>query len=44
MIYARKRNERISKEYYALAEKFGRQDHDCTAMLHLIEEVTNLKK
>ena len=35
---------RISKEYYALAEKFGRQDHDCTAMLHLIEEVTNLKK
>ena len=35
---------RISKEYYALSEKFGRQDHDCTAMLHLIEEVTNLKK
>ena len=39
------RNQKItSEQHIALAEKFGRQDHDCTAMLHLIEEITNLKK
>ena len=35
---------RISKEYFALAKKFNRQDQDCTAMLHLIEDIANLKK
>jgi len=35
---------RISKEYFALAKKFNREDQDCTAMLHLIEEINNLKE
>ena len=35
---------RISKEYFALAKKFDRQDQDCTAMLHLVEDIANLKK
>ena len=35
---------RIAKEYFALAKKFDRQDQDCTAMLHLIEDIENLKK
>ena len=35
---------RISKEYFALASKFNRQNQDCTAMLHLIEDISNLNK
>ena len=35
---------RISKQYFALAKKFNREDQDCTAMLHLIEEINNLKE
>ena len=35
---------RISKEYFSLAKKFDRENQDCTAMLHLLEDVTNLKK
>ena len=35
---------RISKEYFALAKKFKRESQDCTAMLHLIEEINNMKK
>ena len=35
---------RVSKEYFSLAKKFDRENQDCTAMLHLLEDVTNLKK
>ena len=35
---------RVSKEYFSLARKFDRENQDCTAMLHLLEDVTNLKK
>jgi len=35
---------KVSKEYFSLAKKFDRENQDCTAMLHLLEDVTNLKK
>ena len=35
---------KVSKEYFSLAKKFDRENQDCTAMLHLLEDDTNLKK
>ena len=34
----------VSKEYFSLAKSYGRSEQDCTAMLHLIEDISKIKK